>query len=421
MRLFKPIYKNKRGKYTEVKKYWIEVVDRREKAFRKVLRFPAFESKELSKKLGENIQELIDYATMNKPCPKLIEKIQNDADMKLQDRLIELDLLPTKEEKVENPLLDYLPDFQKSIYDESKRDIRKKLNTKDDMVKITCARVRKLIKGCGFVYWTDVTVDEINSYIESRPDGMSQQTAHFYIQAIKRFAKWMYENGYIDKPLEHQDEKGKVKKIINVPTSKNKGRAFELEEFERLLKVTKNGSENYGLTGYQRYILYLLACETGLRRGELRSLTVASVDLKNSCVFVKGGISGATKNKDDAIQYFTPETRILLKEYIKGKMPNVQLFMIHKKSAKMIQDDCKKAKIEIHNHKGKLNFHSLRHTCGSYLAAQGVEPKVIMETMRHKNIDLTMSRYAHLLSGQKKKAMHKFPRFGKEKSREKTA
>ncbi|MHC4440497.1 MAG: hypothetical protein ACYS3S_24365, partial [Planctomycetota bacterium] len=39
------LYKNKKGKWTEVKKHRIEVVDSREQRFRKVLRFPASEGK----------------------------------------------------------------------------------------------------------------------------------------------------------------------------------------------------------------------------------------------------------------------------------------------------------------------------------------------------------------------------------------
>lgn len=411
MRIFKPMYKNKRGKYKEVKKFWIEVIDRREKAFRKVLRFPASESEKLSKKLGDNIQKRIDCIASGEPSPKLIDYFQDSTPKKLQDKLIKVGLLPARIKEAGKPLLDYLPDFQQAIYQESQKSRQKKSTTTNAQARTTTSRVRKLIKDCGFIIWRDVSSEKVDEYIESRPDGMSQQTAHFYVQAFRRFAGWMFEQGYIDK----------APKINNVSTSRNYGRAFELNEFERLLEAAKTGSKSYGLTGHQRYVLYLLACETGLRRDELRSLTVASVDLKNSCVFVKGGIDGATKNKDDAVQYFTPGTGQLLKEYIKGKMPNIQLFKIHDKSAKMIQADCETAGIEVVNHKGKLNFHSLRHTCGSYLAAHGVEPKVVMEIMRHKDINLTMSRYTHLLSGQKQRAVNKLPRFGKPKRQEKTA
>ena len=45
-------------------------------------------------------------------------------------------------------------------------------------------------------------------------------------------------------------------------------------------------------------------------------------------------------------------------------------------------------------------FHALRHTTGSWLAANGVRPKVIQEIMRHGDINLTMTRYGHTLRGR---------------------
>jgi len=48
----------------------------------------------------------------------------------------------------------------------------------------------------------------------------------------------------------------------------------------------------------------------------------------------------------------------------------------------------------------EADFHSLRHTCGSLLAAAGVHPKMAQSIMRHSTIDLTMSRYTHTFRGQ---------------------
>jgi len=411
MRVFQPKYKNKKGKQKEVKKFWIEVVDRRERRFRKVLRFPASESEGLSKKLGGKIQKLINHAALNEPDPDLIRWFQDYAPKKLQDRLCKVNLLPKSQTDADKPLLDYLPEFQKTIFEESKDSRLKKTTTGDISAKTVTARVRKLIEGCGFTTWRDVSAEKVNDYIESRPDGMSQQTAHFYAQAFKRFCGWMFDAGYIERPP----------KIRAVSVDRNFGRPFELNEFKALLEAARMGPERYGLTGYQRYVLYLLACETGLRRGELRSLTVASVDLKGLRIFVKGGPDGATKNKDEAVQYFTPETGELLREYIKGKMPNVQLFPIHHRSAKMVKADCEAAGIEAENHKGKLTLHSLRHTCGSYLLAHGVHPKEVQEIMRHKDYGLTMNRYGHSLDGYKREAVNKLPRFAKPEAKGKSA
>jgi len=309
-------------------------------------------------------------------------------------------------------LLDYLPEFHAAIYEESKDSRLKKTTTGDISAKTVTARVRNIITGCDFGVWCDVSGEKVNDYIERRPDGMSRQTAHFYVQAFRWFCRWMFEQGYIERPP----------KIRNVDTGRNYGRCFELDEFEGLLEAARTGPERFGLSGYERYVLYLLACETGFRRGELQSLTTASIDLKGLRVFIKGGVGGATKNKDDACQYITPETAEVLREYVKGKMPNVLLFStIHHRSGRMVREDCEAAGIEAANHKGKLGLHSLRHTCGSYLLAHGVHPKEIQEIMRHKDFGLTMNRYGHSLDGYKRQAVNKLPRFAKSRAKGKSA
>src|SRR5258708_20421258 len=42
-------------------------------------------------------------------------------------------------------------------------------------------------------------------------------------------------------------------------------------------------------------------------------------------------------------------------------------------------------------------FYDLRHTCASFLLAQGVEPRVVMEILGHSQYSFTMKTYAHLL------------------------
>jgi hypothetical protein len=55
------------------------------------------------------------------------------------------------------------------------------------------------------------------------------------------------------------------------------------------------------------------------------------------------------------------------------------------------------------------DFHSLRHTTGSLLAASGVHPKVAQSIMRHSDINLTMSRYSHILRGQESEVIAGLP------------
>ena len=58
------------------------------------------------------------------------------------------------------------------------------------------------------------------------------------------------------------------------------------------------------------------------------------------------------------------------------------------------------------NHDGeRLDFHSLRHTCGAWLAMTGAHPKVVQSVMRHSTITLTMDTYGHLFPGQEADAV----------------
>ena len=58
---------------------------------------------------------------------------------------------------------------------------------------------------------------------------------------------------------------------------------------------------------------------------------------------------------------------------------------------------------------GKIDFHSLRHTFGTLLAASGVHPKTAQDLMRHSDINLTMSRYTHSLRDRQVTAINSLP------------
>ena len=44
-----------------------------------------------------------------------------------------------------------------------------------------------------------------------------------------------------------------------------------------------------------------------------------------------------------------------------------------------------------------IRFHDLRHTAASLLLVQGVDPRVVMETLGHSQISLTMDTYSHVM------------------------
>jgi len=45
----------------------------------------------------------------------------------------------------------------------------------------------------------------------------------------------------------------------------------------------------------------------------------------------------------------------------------------------------------------RIRIHDVRHTCASLLLAQGVAPRVVMETLGHSQIGITMNLYSHVM------------------------
>lgn len=52
----------------------------------------------------------------------------------------------------------------------------------------------------------------------------------------------------------------------------------------------------------------------------------------------------------------------------------------------------------------RMRFHDLRHSCASLLLAQHTDPRVIMDTLGHSNISVTMNMYAHVMPALKRDA-----------------
>ena len=254
------------------------------------------------------------------------------------------------------------------------------------------------------------------------------KTCKHYQQAVKQFFNWMMkDNRAGENPLAH------LKPVTVTKANTEQRRALEPEEIQRLLAATETAGTARGMTGHERVLLYRLAVETGLRAAELRSLTVSSFDYDRQTVTVK---EQDTKNRRDAILPLRQETTALLKQFTRNKTPQTAIFnMPHRSSiVKMFRADLEKARTawlkeakknpeeykereendfldHMNTSNGKLDFHALRHTFGSLLAASGVHPKTAQELMRHSDINLTMSRYTHIFRGQEQEAVDKLPNF----------
>jgi len=392
MRLFKPKYKDKKGRKKQTRTFWVEFRG----PDRQVRRFSLGTTDEdVAVIVKSQLNSLNEWAKKELNPPDDLVNWVRSQDIKLRNKIYKAGLLKAEQANITKTLAEHLADYITDL----------QINSNNGYPALVESNIKRIVVGCGLEFWSNVDGPKIRKFLDGRFNG---HTAQHYITNFKMFANWLKEHGRIT-------ELPVLKSIkYNVPPQ----RAFEENELQALFEAARKGPVIYGLTGWERYVLYKLAFESGLRRNELRSLTRTSFNFEKCTVLVPGT---DTKNDNEAYQKITPETAALVKELARDKMPDVKIFKIHQASSIMIRRDCEAAGIEIDNHQGKIKFHSLRHSLASHLANSGVPPHVTMKIMRHADITTTMKYYTHILRGAEDNAIDKLRGFGERRSKEQTA
>ena len=422
MRVFKTTYRDRQGVTQESSKWYVEFRDHAET----IRRLPAFTSKQASEAFGQNLEKLISYhrATGGLTDP-VLQQWLSQIPQSTRERLVEIGLLDGERAAVSKPLSKHLDDFAESL---------KSKGSTARHVELVKSRASKVIEGCGFQHYSSISASKVLSHINclrQAKNGISAQTFNFYLQAIKQFCRWMVKDRRaIENPLLHLQG-------LNVRTDRRHDRrAMSLEELTLLLEIATDGPVRFNVSGQERALLYRLAVETGLRAGELRSLSPASFRLSGSEPTVTVA-AAYCKNRRESTLPLRPDTVEMLVAHLKRRQADDCAFAVPPRQhvAKMIRADLdaarakwvKEAKndeererreksdfLAYTNHaKRKADFHALRHTFISNLAAGGVHPKIAQTLARHSTFALTMERYSHSDHDKELAAMRALPNLPK--------
>ena len=394
MRVFRTSYKTRDGETRKARKWYIELRDH----LRTVRRFPAFTDKRQSEALGQQIERLVNYRVAGEQPDAALSRWLGQIPARMRQRFADIGLLDAERASGGKPLVEHLEDFRQSLL--AKGDT-------DKHAELAVSRIRRIVTECKFLYWADISANKVQRYLADLRDkgnGFSAQTFNFYLQAIKQFCRWMIQNRRAsESPLQHL-------KGLNVRTDRRHDRrALDVDEIRRLLETTAQEPERFGLTGYERALLYRFAIETGLRANELHSLKVSSFDFQNCTVTVTAGYS--KRRREDTLP-LRKDTANELQGFVKGKLPAVAVFNMPKLNqvVKMLRMDLEAAGIPYVDDSGRYaDFHSLRHCTASLLASANVHPKTAQAILRHSKVDLTLSRYSHVYAGQVSEAVESLP------------
>ncbi len=421
MRVFQSTYRDRKtGKTRKTKVWYCELRDHN----RDVRRLSGFTDRRQTEALGRRMEELVAMKlTCEAPDASMTRWLETIPD-KLRKRLAYIGLIDSRRAAASKPLSDHLEDFEAALL--------AKGNT-ESHARLTKARAKRLITGSGFVHWSDFSASKVERHLAELRTGTTNRksigalTSNHHLGALKSFCRWMVmDRRAAESPVEHL-------KPLNARTDRrHERRALSVDEIRRLVSAASAGPEREGMSGPERALLYQLAIETGLRANELRSLSRGSFDLDGAepSVMVKAGYS--KRRRDDTLP-LRPGLADALHKHFSGKLPDAPAFAMPRPNRLvfMLRADLEAARqawideavtAEQREQRQRssflayrdeanrvVDFHALRHTTGSLLAASGVHPKTAQSLMRHSTIALTMDRYTHTLRGADRAAIATLP------------
>ncbi len=269
------------------------------------------------------------------------------------------------------------------------------------------SHVERMAQGCGWRSLSDITTAAAQRWLaEKRTKGMAASTSNGFVRSVKGFLNWMVaERRLAENPLSH------LKTTNPKLDPHHQRRALTLEEIRKLLAAAEAGDKHHGLTGGERALVYRLAIEAGLRYSEIHSLTKGLFDFSADPATVTIRPEDE-KARRGATLVLRAELAADLKAHLALSLPRAKAFpgMWKLAGAAMLDADLKVAGIGKRDEDGRvLDFHALRHTFGTLLAASNVHPRVAQDLLRHSTITLTMGVYTHTTLDSRMGALDKLP------------
>jgi len=328
-------------------------------------------------------------------------------------------LIDPVDEEADRPIREHLDDYEKHLKHKENSPLH---------VRQTRAKLEKMVKAQGWRRISKIRATDVEAYLgELAEQRRGVRTRNSYLAAVKAFTRWLFRNRRLrDDPL-------LALSPSNVALDPRRvRRPLSLEEFSLLVAAAEQGPPVQGLVGVDRAMMYVLAAYTGLRKGEIGSLTRRSFDLDSDPPTVTVEAAYSKRRRRDT-QVLHAEVVERMRRWLKLRTPGEILFPVDRRitgtdrrTAKMMEQDLNAARRKwlseaktgkdrektdflkyIDSHGRYADFHSNRHTFITHLSQVGVLPHDAQELARHSDVRLTMNLYTHVSLEDKAKAIAK--------------
>lgn len=281
----------------------------------------------------------------------------------------------------------------------------------------TLRRLNAILSGCNAHFLNDITATHVERWLKLLTDrGTAARTRNTYLSSLKAFLNWCVTSGRLaQNPLQT------VRNANEQADIRRRRRALTEDELQRLMKaarkrplieaMTIRRGKNKGKLlakirpetrarlerlGHERALIYKILVLTGLRRGELASITWGQLELDHAVPAIHL-YAGDAKNRRSEI---IPLRRDLANDLRSWKSlqsdlhPSDKLFTVPMRLVSILNLDLKAAGIPKVDARGfTFDVHAFRHTTATHLSKSGIAPRVAQSVMRHSDIKLTMQTY----------------------------
>lgn len=211
------------------------------------------------------------------------------------------------------------------------------------------------------------------------------------------------------------DVRRNVARVVQPPRSSPKPvDPFTPDEARAFLKAVE---------GHRLQALFVLALATGLRQGELLGLRWQDIDLEEGMLSVRYALG----RRDGGYCLVEPKTRQSRRTIA---LPEIAIEALKTHRSRQVQERLAvgpgwtELDLVFTTDRGQpmnsrapygqfrrvletaglrpQRFHDLRHCCATLLLVQGVHPRLVMETLGHSDVGITLNTYSHVLTELKR-------------------
>jgi len=322
------------------------------------------------------------------------------------------------------PLADHLAAYERSLVATGVSDVYR---------KNVLRAVRKVAADCGFASPADFRREAVEDWLAARVgEGMGARTRNAYREGVVAFLNWCRGSGRLA-----AHDLDRVPKADQKADPRRQRRSLTEAELTCLLAVAANrpltdartvrrgkrkGEACAELTdatvvrlravGRERALVYKSLVLTGLRRNELRTLTVGQLDLTPGAAFLQLDAADEKSREGNSLP-IRDDLAADLRGWLADRLADIQsraaaagepiparvpsgeaVFDVPLGLVRILDRDLKAAGIPKRDDRGRtVDVHAMRTTFGTLLSKTGTAPRTAQAAMRHSDIKLTMGVY----------------------------